>query len=214
MIVNEKTAIVGRNIVLVPYRPEHVERYHQWMLSPELRELTASEPLTLEEEYQMQQNWQKDEDKLTFIILARPHLLSNNIPVSDETPTQEEISAYPMVGDVNLFFKNDPEGYDEVEAEVMIAGSTYSEPSYRRKDVAHSALNLIFDYATSPDGPPPLRIPPNKLVVRIGEDNTSSIRLFEKLSFVVTRRVAVFQEVELRYRGDGKWIHGKCVTFD
>jgi len=179
------------------------------MLSPELRELTASDSLTLEEEYQMQQNWQKDEDKLTFIILARPHLLSNNIHVVDKTPSQEEISDYPMVGDVNLFFKNDPEGDDEVEAEVMIA-----EPFYRRKGVAHSALNLIFDYATSPDGPPTLRVPPNKLVVRIGEDNTSSIRLFEKLLFVVTRRIAVFKEVELRYRGDGKWIQGKRVSFN
>lgn len=32
------------------------------MKSPELQELTASEPLSLEEEYQMQKRWREDED--------------------------------------------------------------------------------------------------------------------------------------------------------
>lgn len=37
-------------------------QYHEWMSSEEIRQQTASEPLTLEEEYEMQQSWQKDED--------------------------------------------------------------------------------------------------------------------------------------------------------
>lgn len=37
-------------------------RYHEWMKSPELQQLTASEPLTLEQEYDMQRSWREDSD--------------------------------------------------------------------------------------------------------------------------------------------------------
>ncbi|KAF8530686.1 GNAT domain-containing protein [Gautieria morchelliformis] len=181
------------------------------MLSPELRELTASEPLTAEEEHQMQVKWQTDDDKLTFIILARPHLLSRATFDGNENilPSPKEILTFRMIGDVNLFLKESPEGCQEVEAEVMVA-----EPAYRRKGVAFNALQILFHYATSPEGPPSLRIPTERLIARIGQANSASLRLFEKLSFRVTRQVPVFQEVELRYMGDGQWTPGKCIAID
>lgn len=54
MLVNQNTVIVGEKAILVPYRAEHVPRYHEWMQDPHLQETTASEPLTMEEEYEMQ----------------------------------------------------------------------------------------------------------------------------------------------------------------
>ena len=57
--------------------------------------------------------------ELTFIVLAR---------TLEPTPsgveiTNEDIIALPMIGDVNLFFKNSREDPEfEVECEVMIAG--------------------------------------------------------------------------------------------
>ena len=44
-------------------------RYHRWMLSEELRQLTASEPLTLDEEFRMQKSWREDEDS-NYLYLA------------------------------------------------------------------------------------------------------------------------------------------------
>jgi len=45
----------------------------------------------------------------------------------------------------------------------------------------------------------PLNIPPTRLVMRISETNTASIRLFEKLGFEVRKHVEVFGEVEMRW---------------
>ena len=122
------------------------------MLSEELRSLTASEPLTLAEEYEMQrtlsisrivtswptdfsstgiEKWQVDEDKLTFIILARDRHV--NEATSPEDPILNDL---PMIGDVNIFLSGSlaelrtdtAEGIEEnecygAEVEIMIAGA-------------------------------------------------------------------------------------------
>ncbi|MEE6523519.1 hypothetical protein FKM82_022460 [Ascaphus truei] len=59
MRVNENTVLRGQQVQLVPYEPHHVPRYHEWMKSEELQRLTASEPLTLEQEYGMQGSWEE-----------------------------------------------------------------------------------------------------------------------------------------------------------
>ena len=71
MLINWETTIQGSRVVLVPYRQAHVAKYHEWMKSEELQELTGSEPLSLEEEFRMQQTWREDPDKCTFIVLAQ-----------------------------------------------------------------------------------------------------------------------------------------------
>ena len=71
MKINFETCLVGKKVILVPYRKEHVETYHEWMSNPDLLELTASEPLSLDEEYEMLKTWREDEEKCTFIVLER-----------------------------------------------------------------------------------------------------------------------------------------------
>ncbi|KAK2461168.1 hypothetical protein APHAL10511_006695 [Amanita phalloides] len=213
MRINEDTVLVGEKVVLVPYRPEHVPKYHAWMQDEELRRLTASEPLSLDEEYEMQQKWLFDDDKLTFIILSKESSLCNGETIHVSDP---RIGLLPLVGDVNIFLHGTPmasptkepqDGQDEdnffeAEVEIMIA-----EPAYRRRGLAQEALQLMLSYVT---GTPnlfnasmivssPLRIPATCLVTRITESNDPSIKLFEKLGFKVTKKVDVFKEVEMRW---------------
>ncbi|XP_014477680.1 PREDICTED: N-acetyltransferase 9-like protein isoform X4 [Dinoponera quadriceps] len=105
---NANTRITGTNVILVPYQKKHVAKYHEWMKCPMLRYLTGSEPLTLEEEFEMQIHWLEDEDKCTFIILDKH--------VFDSTESEAEA----MIGDTNLFF-NDPQEPHIAEVEIMIA---------------------------------------------------------------------------------------------
>lgn len=53
-------SLEGEKVILVPYMEAHVPKYHQWMKDPSLLQATASEPLTLQQEYQMQLSWFQD----------------------------------------------------------------------------------------------------------------------------------------------------------
>lgn len=75
VMIIDTVQIQGEKVILVPYKTEHVavcglnhhtttpvsnrsyfnyQKYHAWMENETLRELTASERLTLDEEYEMQ----------------------------------------------------------------------------------------------------------------------------------------------------------------
>ncbi|EGD72067.1 N-acetyltransferase 9 [Salpingoeca rosetta] len=172
MKANADVQVNGAQVVLVPYEHKHVAKYHTWMQSEELQELTASEPLSLEEEYAMQKSWREDDDKCTFIVLDRQ--------VFDAS--SDEIEA--MVGDVNLFF-NDPDSKSTAEIEIMIA-----EPSARGKGFGRQALLMMMDYAVK-------NLSVTKLVAKIGFSNAPSLALFERLGFKEVSRSEVFKEVTL-----------------
>ncbi|KZP31910.1 hypothetical protein FIBSPDRAFT_812908 [Athelia psychrophila] len=213
MIV-DNVVLKGERVILVPYKAEHVMTYHSWMEDEILRDLTASERLSLDEEYEMQKKWRIDDDKLTFIILARPEHRSEDLPGRDDS----NLDNLPMVGDVNMFLKGIPphlrkapsknasfdtdeqeEDDFEAELEIMIA-----DPESRRKGLAYEALQLLISYATDPRDvtntscPAQLPIPRSSLVVRVSQSNTPSIKLFERLGMRIVKWVEAFQEVEMR----------------
>ncbi|ORX69987.1 N-acetyltransferase 9 [Linderina pennispora] len=182
MRANEHLAIIGDKVILVPYEAAHVPRYHEWMKSPYLQEMTASEPLSIEEEYAMQKSWRTDSDKCTFIILDRQ---------ADSDLYNNE----RMIGDVN-FYLNNTDNPHEAELEVMVA-----EEAYTGKGIATEVLKLMMHYAVND-------AKVDDLVVRIKDSNAASIHIFEStFGFVETERSKVFQEVTLRRKVSDELVH-------
>lgn len=59
---------------------------------------------------------------------------------------------------------------------------------------------MFLNYATSRNlGRLNLTLTPYQLVVRIGASNAPSRTLFERLGFIVSKEVPVFEEVEMRW---------------
>uniref|UniRef100_A0A336KZZ8 CSON002218 protein n=1 Tax=Culicoides sonorensis TaxID=179676 RepID=A0A336KZZ8_CULSO len=185
MKINQNVKIVGQKVILVPYESKHVEKYHKWMESEELQKLTASERLTLEQEYDMQRSWRDDEDKCTFIVLSKQ--IYNK--------TGDEIKS--AVGDTNLFILFDEEsGIGSIaETEIMIA-----ESDHRGKGLGLEAMTLMILYGIE-------HLEVKHFLAKIGLDNSSSIRMFtEKLLFKEDSRSDVFQEITLSKEVTHEWV--------
>ncbi|KAK4872656.1 hypothetical protein RN001_014685 [Aquatica leii] len=180
MLINKSTKIIGQDVILVPYRKEHVQKYHKWMQSEEIQHLTASEPLTIEQEYEMQQSWMIDENKCTFIVLDR-HIFEKN---------HNEVEA--MIGDTNLFFANE-ENRIVAEAEIMIA-----EEGSRGQRRGWQAMLLMLLYGIANLGV-------QQYVVKITCDNDVSINMFKKMGFEEVSRNRVFNEITLIKLIDSTW---------
>ncbi|NXW89990.1 NAT9 acetyltransferase, partial [Alopecoenas beccarii] len=174
MKINQNTVLQGQRVTLVPYTSAHVPRYHEWMRSEELQRLTASEPLSLEQEYEMQRSWRDDADKCTFIVLDTARWAG-----------QERADEDCMVGDVNLFL-TDVEDPTLGEIEIMIA-----EPSYRGRGFGKEATLMMMSYGVRNLGI-------TKFEAKIGQENETSICMFKKLHFKEVAVNSVFQEVTLR----------------
>ena len=151
---NYETCLVGDNCVLVPYRPCHVEQYHAWMQNAALLEATGSEPLTLEQEYEMQQTWRRDQHKCTFIVLDKRQCNFQGVPIATTTTTLDQTNVpttspqsaattpvlndetidfirkntSAMVGDVNLFLSEEEEADDNDDEQVEDKGADPKDP--------------------------------------------------------------------------------------
>ena len=145
---NWDLALHSNRLVLLPYRKSNVVQYHAWMQSPSLLEATASEPLSLQEEYAMQQTWRDDPTKCTFIVHT----------VLDD-------GSLCMIGDTNFFF-NDAEDPLCVEIEIMIADS-----NYHRLGFATTAVQMMMAYGHQ-------KLGIQRFVAKIGYENTASLAMF------------------------------------
>lgn len=98
-----------------------------------------------------------------------------------------------MCGDVNLYVSAED---TDAEIEVMIA-----DAAFRRRGMARDALVLMINYVRSNlKGI-------SKLVAKILQDNTPSVKLFQKIGFKHVRDLKVFEEVHYGMElGDGNGI--------
>ncbi|KAL2290419.1 hypothetical protein FJTKL_15529 [Diaporthe vaccinii] len=210
MRINENIAISspGR-VLLVPYDRHHVPRYHTWMADPAIQEATASEPLTMEEEYENQQSWRESQDKLTF-ILCKP-VATSDIPISSVQAGDVD-SPDKMIGDINFFLypwddeaeddgagaNGTPPGYCVGEIDIMVASQ-----NDRGKGLGKAAVSTLMHYIWSnraailreyqAAAQPELKF----LMAKIKATNVHSIALFKSLGFEQEGGVNYFGEVKL-----------------
>ena len=181
MKLNWNSKIIGNNVILVPYCQKHVPKYHEWMKNEDLQHLTGSEPLTLEQEYVMQETWRDSDDKCTFIILHKKNYLKED----------NEIKA--MIGDTNIFLRTeDSKLYGE--AEIMIA-----DQNFRGQKLGWEAMHLMLLYGIN-------HIKVQNYDVKIKMDNKASIKMFEKIGFKETSRSEIFEEITFGADISEEWI--------
>ncbi|KAJ5035428.1 uncharacterized protein L3040_007896 [Drepanopeziza brunnea f. sp. 'multigermtubi'] len=147
MLINKNTAISTSSVLLVPYEASH-----------KIQAETASEPLSLMEEYAMQKSWRSDGDKLTFIACLPlpsppPSAATTITTITSLSPIQPGTFDGPaqMIGDVNLFLspadEDDDNDDDEGvigELELMIAPT-----SRRRQGYGRAAILAFMQYITT-----------------------------------------------------------------
>ncbi|KFM07817.1 N-acetyltransferase 9, partial [Aptenodytes forsteri] len=173
MKINQNTVLQGQRVTLVPYTSAHVPRYHEWMQSEELQRLTASEPLSLEQEYEMQRSWQDDADSEDLKRFLR-------VGGSDVTYS-------------SFFFSLPHHGCSALISILCWSGSRSlpKKPSYRGRGFGKEATLMMMSYGVRNLGI-------TTFEAKIGQENEASICMFKKLHFKEVAVNSVFQEVTLR----------------
>ncbi|XP_042973943.1 N-acetyltransferase 9-like protein isoform X2 [Carya illinoinensis] len=170
----KSVSLEGKKVIMVPYMEAHVPKYHEWMQDPALLQATGSEPLTLDQEFQMQLSWSQDPRRLVIIIKESDIrfaeqtfiVLDKEMVVGDFIHGDPHVEA--MIGDVNLYM-NDLDDPHMAEIEIMIA-----EPKSRGKGLGNECVLIMMAFAVE-------NLEICVFRAKIGESNGTSLALFKKL---------------------------------
>ncbi|KAK5993863.1 N-acetyltransferase 9-like protein [Cladobotryum mycophilum] len=205
MKVNEKIAVATNKVLLVPYEAHHVVKYHGWMQDPDIQEATASEPMSLEEEYENQQSWRTSHDKLTFILCE---------PVNGDlraVEAQVQDSDDKTRGDINFFLYPDDEDEEPQVGKRLLRGEVdvmIAEKESRGKGMGEGSVRTLLAYIrrhlkeilseySEGEGAGQEEVLLVGLMAKIKEGNVGSRALFTKLGFRQEGEVNYFGEVKM-----------------
>jgi RimJ/RimL family protein N-acetyltransferase len=174
-----------------------------------LLEATGSEPLSLEEEMEMQQSWRDDPKKCTFIVHST-EACPTSVDASEMSDFSVRENQVGMIGDVNLFLSEiDDDGNDDdeeggagkvddsnddssprvqAEIDIMIA-----EKNYQKKGLGRAATCSMLLYGVT-------KLEIQRFFCKINDDNVASINLFKSLGFVQCAYAECFKQVELELK--------------
>jgi GNAT superfamily N-acetyltransferase len=186
------------------------------MKDPEIQQATASEPLSIEEEYGMQRSWRKDPDKLTFIAGVP------TAPLPDAEVLRGK-EGYTMVGDVNLFITSEEDESASTAAVVGELELMIAEKSQQGKGLGRAVLisflqfvleheeSVIEEYHRGRQDHQKRKF--DHFRVKIGQENTRSLRLFAGLGFQQIGEANYFGEVEMRRVLDQRAVEELAMHF-
>ena len=191
------------------------------MKDPNLLEATGSEPLSYQEEVEMQQSWRDDPNKCTFIVHVNNCFIDDDDNNDDKNDNDENVkdlrtfsvpdNLHGMVGDVNLFLSE-----MDIESETdQDEGANKKKDDTNNEDSSHTVVPLQAEIdimiaendqrrqglgkeavcAMMLYGTKQLHV--QRFFCKINEDNVSSINLFQGLGFVQCDYAACFKQVEL-----------------
>ncbi|KAH7576648.1 hypothetical protein JRO89_XS01G0124100 [Xanthoceras sorbifolium] len=167
-------SLQGEKVILVPYMREHVPRYHHWMQDPLLLQATASEPLTLDQEYEMHLSWCQDPLKETFIVLDKALVEGKFIhrdPHVEGFPLCGFVASVEGMGNFMRNLELDACLFGFISETILIS---LMRMHSRGKGLAKESVLMMMAYAVENFGIQVFR-------AKIGESNGASLSLFRKL---------------------------------
>jgi len=185
------------------------EKYVADIHIQDLQNATASEPLSLEDEYGMQKSWREDHDKLTFIATIPPNKMFTDHSLETLRSVARADEVLRMFGDINLFIvevENEDGDIDLVgELEVMIARKDMQGRGYGKALLKsfiwyvlrhHDRIMAEYSKGKGLETVGTLKY----LHCKIGDANDRSIGLFESVGFQkMSEQPNYFGELELRW---------------
>ncbi|MBA0732857.1 hypothetical protein Gogos_016920 [Gossypium gossypioides] len=187
-------SLEGQKVIMVPYMEAHVPKYHLWMQDPALLQATGSEPLSLQQEYDMQLSW--NQDPLTWFSTEKTFIILDKEMVGEKF-VHNLVKPFDFFSvlfwtDMELMVNDDPAMVGDVNIYMNDLDDPQLAENSRGKGLGKESVLMMMAYAVQN-----FRI--HVFRAKIGASNGSSLSLFRKLGFKETSYSEIFKEVRFPF---------------